>query len=223
MESSLNSGGNRLPVYSLKTLRVHMGENLFIRTLSPLYVGYLTHWMKKRSKLCLYAECPSERHKCDLQWKGYASVEQWYPGDKAWFPAVLEITEALELDLRGIYTRGQVWEVWKTLSSKGEAEPVRGKLHEERDPASMPDEHDIVPVLKSLYHEVKLPIAVKSHVPDRVLVTPTAGDGPAIIAPKSPEETAAELEEGRRRWFEMRETMKNRPSPATTNGKVAHK
>ena len=41
--------------------------------------------------------------------KGYAHAEIYSRAIKAWNPVVLEITEHLELDLRGQYARGQVW------------------------------------------------------------------------------------------------------------------
>lgn len=217
MESSLNGGVNRLPAYPMKVLRVHKGDNIFIRTLSPGYFGYATHYVKKRSHFCLGRECPGDRHKWDVSWKGYCSVEQWFEGDGAWFPAALEITEQLELDFRRVYDRGQIWELWKLLSNKGEAEPVRGKLHEQRDPKTFPGEHDIAPVIKSLYHVQELPECVKSWIPDRVVVKPSIGDGPALLGGETREEKERKREEANRLYEELRSAQKEKKSPREKN------
>ncbi len=211
MESSLNGGREHIPYYPMKTLRVHSGDNIIIRTLSPAYFGFLTHWVKKRSKLCQYKECPADVHKCDVAWKGYASVEQWFPGNEAWFPAALEITESLELDMRDLYGRGQLWEIWKTLSARLESEPVRGKMHESHLEETLPSEYDIFPVIKSLYHVVELPPRVKSHVPQRILVQPSVGPKPAVlekpVTEKSTHSFAEEMER-RKRLKELNDKQK---------------
>ncbi len=217
MESSLNGGVNRLPAYPMKVLRVHKGDNIFVRTLSPGYFGFATHYVKKRSHFCLGRECPADRHKWDQSWKGYCSVEQWYDGEDAWFPAALEITEQLELDFRRVFERGQVWEIWKALSNKGEAEPVRGKLHEQRDPLTFPGEYDVVPVIKSLYHVQELPERVKSWIPDRVLVKPSQDAGPDLLKSGTKEQKERKREEANRLFAELREAQRKKKSPRERN------
>ena len=222
MESSLNGDRNHLAFYPMKTLRVHSGDNIIVRTLSPLYFGFLTHWCKKRSKLCFYKECPGEIHKCDMAWKGYASVEQWFPGNAAWFPASLEITESLELDMRDLYARGQVWEIWKTLSDRGESEPVRGKMHESHPEETLPAEYDVFPVIRALYHVVDLPPRVKSHVPQRILVAPSPGPKPEVLNKTVAENSMHSFKDEFERLQQLKKQNERIESPAEKKKKQGY-
>lgn len=181
-------------VVALRVFRVEPGQNVFIRVLSESYCGLLTHFSKGRSVYCKGSECPATVHNVDPTWKGYAAVEIHRPGTQVWVPWVLEITEHLELDMRGIFARGQVWELWAEKQTDKRRPPVQGKLAERRDPLRFPAAFDIVPVIQCLYHNTRLDLQKKNPLPPRVIVSESTDDAPVILQGprlKTPEEIAA--------------------------------
>ena len=173
---------NASPAVRLEVLRVRSGHSAIVRFLSERYVGFKTHWKKPRSQCCYGDACPPDRHKCDVTWKGYCAGEEWKPALELWVPYVLEISENLELDFRGVFGRGQTWEIWKERTVKGESEPVQGKLLESLDPATLPKEFDFLPVVCALYHVNILPAFCANPQAPRVFLEPSKGAPPAIFA-----------------------------------------
>lgn len=166
----------------LRVFRVEEGTTVHARTLSDGYSGLITHYYKKRSLICRGDDCDSMIHKTERVWKGYAAVELWNAATKLWNPWVLEITESLELDLRGKWKRGQVWEFYRDTPTKGKAMPITGKLLEERDPATMPPAFEFRPVLLHLYHVHAIHLGALNPMPPRVLVQASEGDAPKILS-----------------------------------------
>lgn len=182
----------------LRVFRVKEGTTVHARTLSDGYSGLFTHYVRGRSVYCQGEKCEATVHRTDKVWKGYAAVELWNVATKKWTPAVLEITEALELDLRGLWKRGQVWEFYRDTPIQKKKMPIMGKLLEERDPASLPPAFDFRSVLLHLYHVEAVHLGVLNPMPPRVILADSEGDGPAILeeAPKGeqsydPEQIAA--------------------------------
>lgn len=169
------------PVRVLRVFRVEEGTSVHARILSEKYSGLFTHYCKGRSHYCKGAQCEPLLHKMDRVWKGYASVELWNAGMKKWTPVVLEISEALELDLRGLWARGQVWEFYRDRPAKKKPAPTMGKLLEEREPATMPPPFDFKAVLLHLYHVEQVNLGCMNPMPPRVVVVDSDGDGPAIL------------------------------------------
>lgn len=197
-------------VYQIRVFRVEEGDAVIARFLSYTHLGINTHYVRKRSLYCPGdAECCPANHRLDRFWKTYAAVELWNDGRKVWTPTVLEVTEHLELDLRDICKRGQLWELWRHKGG-GKSSPVEAKMLEERDPDTFPRPFDFMPVLQHLYHVTDIRMNVKNPLPPRVVVAESIGDGPAILTvPESArprQSTAEDFEAARRRFMEKKKT-----------------
>lgn len=198
------------PVYALRVFRVEPGMQVFVRMLSPEIRGVMTHFHRGRSQVCMGDDCPPAMHREKQFWKGYVACEFYDKKPKLWFPTVLEVTECLELDMRGIIERGQVWELFRHAEAK-KGEPVRGALHETLDAAKLRDPFDIIPVLRTLYHCLGVfPASVKNPLPPRVLIQPTSDDAPQVLASQEAADSPAsyDAEKGYAKRFE--EEMRRR-------------
>lgn len=192
------------PEYTLRILRIAAKQRLTLRTISPHYGGLYTHWYKGRSHYCPGRE-ECQLHRSDVVWKGYAAVETWDQTQALWFPWVLEITEGLELDFRGRWDRGQVWEVWRIEDNrKRDTTPIRGKLLEERNPDDFPPAYDLRPQLMHVYHVRELRLDQLNPLPPRQLVKPNPGAPPIRPDQQRPEDRPMTAEELRA----MRERLK---------------
>jgi|SRR5579864_57661 len=191
-------------VLAVRVYRVEPGTTCFARTLSKEVGGLFTHFVRNRSHYCPGEGCQPLYHRTDIVWKGYAAVELYNIARKKWTPAVLEVTEHMELDLRDIYARGQIWELYRHTQTAKKSTPVMAKLHEEKDPASMPPCFDIVPVLKHLYHVHRIDLTKKNPLPSRVYVTESDDAPPQALEPKKEERFQGSFaEEAARRRQEM--------------------
>lgn len=166
---------------ALRVLSVAQGTTYHVQFLADDYGGCLTHY-KKKSHYCKGNDCPAWLHNCgDTTWKGYAAVVVWNAAKKVWMPWVLEITESLELDLRSIVRRGQIWELWRNAAGK-RSSPAEGKLLEEdRDPAGVPAAFSVVSVVRQLYHFTAIDLSQRNPMPPRTLVADIEGEGPAVL------------------------------------------
>lgn len=178
----------RVGRYPLDVFRVDAGSNHFIRTLEASYGGLFTHYVGRangRSHYCPDAHCSCQHSKLDRVWKGYTSVEVWDPKNAHWFPAILEITEALEVCFRGRFDRGQVWELSRRAPDKEKKSyPVVGRFVEDLKEEHLPSKLDYRPVLMRLYHA---PDGVQTHhknpMPMPELVEPSKGKPPTGFVP----------------------------------------
>lgn len=143
----------------------------------------MTHYFRGRSRLCGGDECDAALHKSDRVWKGYAAVELYIQERKKWSPVVLEITENLELDFRGMYTRGQVWELWADPKVKNKNSPVYGKFMEQREESTFPAAFDYVPCLRAMYHVDRIDLSILNPCPPRVIVSDSDGEAPEVLKP----------------------------------------
>lgn len=177
----LQSPPPRAPMRALRVLSIAPATTYHVMFLADEYGGCFTHY-KKKSHYCKGTDCPAWLHNCgDTTWKGYAPVVVWNSARNVWMPWVLEMTESLELDLRGILRRGQIWEIWRDPLGK-KSTPVEGKLLEEdRDASRIPKAFDIVPVLRGLYHLTQIDLTSRNPMPPRTLVEDIPDDGPAIL------------------------------------------
>lgn len=168
-------------MYALRVFRIEPGMNVLARMLSESYGGCFTHFLKGRSALCHGRDC--ELRSCILHrtWKGYCAIEVWHDLDNCWMPWCLEITERLELDLRGLYARGQTWELYRDMQHSAKKTPVNGKLMETCDADTLPPAFDIVPCLRSIYHVNHVDLSIPSPLPMQVIVSASAGEPPAIV------------------------------------------
>lgn len=182
-------------VRAVEIFRPELSVPAHVRSLSETYFGFFTHYIGKRSQACLGEKCRYPCAKLEKHWKGYFAAEVWNEAIERWQPWVMELTETGELDVRGQFARGQVWEFWRIPSGNGKNPPLQGKLLETRDPKKFPLAFDVVSPLKTLYHVFELPAYCKNPLPPRVLVEDSIDDGPAVLEngkfkPPTPEETA---------------------------------
>jgi hypothetical protein len=167
------------PPFAFRVWRVQANEEHYVRTLSETVRGLLTHWDKKRSWYCRGEDCAHPRHRQGSVWKGYAAVEVWDGCNKVWSPVVWELTEAAEVDVRGVFARGQVWKLTREAESDSKKKPVRAKLHDQLEVSTLRPEPEVLPVLRALYHVADLVANVRNPMPDRVMVEAVPGEAPA--------------------------------------------
>lgn len=195
------AGAGEGMLIAIEVLAIKDGQSHFVRLLSPRYGGCMTHYFKgKGSRYCAGAECMYLCSKLEKTWKGYCAVEQWMPRTKTYRPYVLEMTERLEQDMRGIYARGQLWECYKHARVDGKAQPVQGKLQPDQAWKHLPPEFDWQAVVKNMYHCASMDFSVSNPLAARVVLAESQDDGPKLL--QSAEETPPtpeQLEELHRR------------------------
>ena len=201
---------------ALRVWRVEQGVSAIVRILSPVpgkrVRGCFTHWGRSKSVLCLDGDCPAPLHKQGGVWKGYLAAEVYNQTERHWCPVALEITEHLELDLRGLIDRGTVWELSRPLSERKKHFPVAGVLLEERDPLTFPTAFDLAGCLLHLYHPAPAVNLIHLNpLPPRTLVKPSLDAPPAAYKTRLPLAGAAPSEEDAQKAAEqVRELMAQR-------------
>jgi hypothetical protein len=210
IETTLDGERPHLPQYPLRVFRLEAGKSEIVRMCANHYHGLFTHWGRVRSYLCTGDDCPLTLHKSPRIWKGYTSAEKYLQKEAKWLPICLEITENLELDFRGVFARGQVWELFRPNDVGRKKFPVEGKLLEERDPNTFPSQLDLIPVLRHLYHADTIGLSLKNPMPARTFVTLSEGEKPAVIA--QAEEANKPMTD--QEWEHMRARLKAKKSPS---------
>jgi len=167
------------PQVAVRVFRVSPGTSTQLRTLGEAYGGLLTHWAGGRSRYCCPESCPVQWHKLEAFWKGYFPALVHDKARKLWLPAVFEMTEALELDMRNQFAHAQEWEVSRAPEVKKRKFPVQGRLLGNVDPARIPLAFDIVPVLRTLYHATSIELGALNPCPEKVVMEVMADDGAA--------------------------------------------
>jgi hypothetical protein len=168
--------------YPIRVLRVEPGGDFFVRTLAAEYGGLFYHWSRGRSEYCEGQSCPAALHHTKSCWKGYTPVEVWVASAKEWRMHVLEISEHLEHDLRGVFGRGQVWSVSRPAAAHKKNSPILGRLHEQLEPSTVPMAFDIVPTLLRMFHVTSIRLDHRNPLPMRSMATPSRDPGPSAIA-----------------------------------------
>ena len=176
------------PVRRLGVLRVAEGQShnvIFVQG-GPI-LGLLTHYESKRSFPCDGESCLRCKKSFDVVWKGYAAVLLWDKAAKQWWPTVLEVTESLELDLRGRVQHSGMWEITRAVATKpGRHPPIVG--HEmKRGPAPLLcPTFDLLPAVHWLYHDYEIKVALPSPIPGRATVSMVVAPSPAdMVDPPS--------------------------------------
>lgn len=200
------------PRLALSVKRVEEGESIIVRFLSDEYGGCITHYIRKRSEYCAGEKCRYQCHKERKYWKGYAPVEVNIDGTNKWRPYVLELTEHLELDLRGIVRRGQVWRIYRLHPVEGEKQPVSAERRPDQQWSSLTPPFDVLPVVRQLYHEFELVLNKKNPLPPRIVITDAEADAPVKIeadycGPEMPIEQREAILALRRERKSIREIM----------------
>lgn len=222
MGSRTSIGDDRLPIYPVRVYRIEHGTRQFVRMLSASYGGLFVHWEKSRSHYCPGEDNGCTRHKLELTWKGYTAAQLWDEIKQLWFPVALELTEMLEIDLRGVYRRGQVWELARGLKTKKGFSPIKSTLCELVPEAKLAPEFDYLPILHHLYHRTDLNIRQANPLPSRVSVVPSAGDGPTALKPAESDKpvTPEEWNNYRERMRQLGFSLGSQPDRPRPNGEV---
>lgn len=209
-------------VWRLRVWRCEVNELAIVRLLSDDYGGMMTHYYRGHSQYCAGEKCNPLMHKSQITWKGYCAAEMYIEptGKKkgVWRPICLELTEHCELDMRGKFARGQLWQISRPHEPDKRNPPIYAALLEERDPAAMPKAFDYKPVLQTMYHTIHLDLTVKNPLPPRVFVYDSEGDAPEVLKSKlayeeqdreyTEEMARAAQERGRRAAEAMRQKKK---------------
>lgn len=180
-------------VVAVNLFRIDYSSNETLRFLSPAYYGLGTHYDRRGSVLCLGDGCPPTLHREKRIWKGYAAAEVYVEKAGLWYPVVFEMTENLELDLRGIYARGQVWLLTRGPRRKDHPAPVAGRLLDPLPGVEARPEFSIWPVLQRIYHSREFPESIDNPLPPKQQLEATNGYHPPnakIDASQNPEERA---------------------------------
>jgi hypothetical protein len=181
--STASAPGAR-PEVVLRVERVHDGQTMIVRTLSDEYGGLFVHGSFIKGKwhgdYCDPAWCCTGKVKDKRQWYGYSPCQWWKEEQKAWFPIALEITEALELDFRDRWARGQVWELFRPTKQDKKQFPTVGRLLRQDAPETLPEAFDVRPALFSIYHVHNIPLNVPNPHPGRVMLSTATGDAPEL-------------------------------------------
>lgn len=204
----------------LEVFRVALGQTCHVRMLSPNYGGLFTHWHKGQSRYCFGKTCNPAVHREDMVWKGYTAAQLWIPPEPGrkgcWKPVVLEITESLELDLRGQYQRGQIWELYRVKMERKDHPPTQGLLLEEHAPESFAPDFEIRHVLMNLYHTQTIDLGHKNPMPPRSFAETeeapppeklqTEEEGKKIATPEEIAKMRAEFNERKKKYRDSRST-----------------
>lgn len=206
----------------IELFRISGGQPVFVLTLTSEYKGLFVHYRKKENSLVCQGDgkCRHALHDISRTWKGYVPALVNVPKTTRWLPYCFEITEHLELDLRGAWAAGQTWEIYRDIT-KGKNGPLYGKLHLDEAPPKLPEPFSILPCLRAVYHTDVIKLDYPSPLPARVYVDEFQGPMPTVLQPKDdagvPEGFSAAEEFERKNGEEFRrrqrEAAQKRPSP----------
>lgn len=212
--SRLGGHSEKAVSYRLSVFRIEVSKSHIVRMLSNTYNGLFTHYTRGGSEYCPGEHCGCHLRKLDRLWKGYVAAEVYDQAVNKWAPIVLEITENLELDFRGRYDRGQVWELSRAPKVNGKNQPVKGKLLEERDPNTFPPPFDVKPVLLHVFHVTEIALCWPNPMPSRIVVSHSEGAPPAILSASTPAEKPVTAEQ----MQALRDRIGGRNGAAEKNG-----
>jgi hypothetical protein len=157
---------------TVRVLRVEAGHAHEIWTLSPELGGLFTHYSQKRSHYCPGPSCTCPLSRLQRVWKGYIAALCYVKATDDWHAVVLEISEHAELDMRGVYRRGQGWELSRPAERRGRHGPVVARLVTTETPATLPAPFPIEKVLRHLYHEDEIDLRHANPLPERISINP---------------------------------------------------
>lgn len=173
-------GGNQVPAgpSAVRVQRVEQGTSILCRMLSDSIGGVFTHHVRDRSHYCAGDECDRSMHRSSAVWKGYVAAEVFRKACGDWLPVVLEITESLELDMRGVYARGQVWEVSREKETSKKKKPLVGRLVRVDQADKLRAAFDVRLVLYHLFHVTQIDLSARNPLPPRLVLEPTPDENP---------------------------------------------
>ena len=204
-------------IVAVELYRTKGTQPVWARLLANEYAGLFTHFYRGRSYYCCGKDCRVPSHAIDCTWRGYtpALILTNKAGKLYWRPHCLEITEHLELDMRGIFARGQLWEIYRRMGKRGDREPVEGRLHDDPPPADLPPAFDVLPCLRAVHHRTDVELCHPSPMPPRVYLAELPAEIPAEIKPKPANDGAASRSMAEEFERMQREKARAKPSPSS--------
>jgi hypothetical protein len=172
--------------YELRVIRVKCAETLKVRLLSHELKGCFTHFIKDFSRYCAGYDCNPADHRTQRFWKGYAAVQVYMPTGSLWMPAILEVTENLELDFRGKWRRGSVWELSRARRTTKKWPPIVGVKISETCPDPLPEPFDLLPNLLRLFQVEQIALDQVNPLPPRTWVKATIATPPPGAQSREP-------------------------------------
>jgi len=141
-------------------------------------LGFMTVWEKTAGRSYYVDPSLPFRAKGELVWKGYLPALIWRPKTADYLPIVWEITESLELDLRGVVQRGQHWEVTRGVRVGKKRPPVIGRLLGMTKCALIAPAFDVMDCVRWTYHDQRCALALPCPAAARTMVSPIVMDRP---------------------------------------------
>lgn len=210
----------------VRVWRCPPNEEHFVQILDSVIFGFFVHYVKGatkakgRSRPCLGEECPSDKHKLDRQWIGYLPADLWSGPEKVWRPIVLQVTEHLEQEFRGVIARGQEWSISAVSDRDRTNVATRGALIRTVDGAILPLAFDVKPVLVNLYHCLALPPHAPNPLPPRLVLAPSVRSAPeALLGVPEAQQRGGTIAEALARRKSLKEAAYARNGHAT-NGEA---
>lgn len=161
--------GRMTPRRPVRILSIRKNSVAIVRFLGDIQ-GCILHWTGKITWPCGGKEdCPATLHKMKTLWKGFAAAEYWSEDDQSWWPAVLEVTEALEEEMADLKMRCTVWTLSHPQPTKKQT-PVLGKYEERSKEEHTAPEFPILPVLERVYHGAKIILGTPNPVPRKIVL-----------------------------------------------------
>lgn len=146
--------------------------------------GCMTHWYQGRSHYCAgEGRCDPAKHRLRADWKGYPPVYIWHEGPNCYTPAVLEVTENLDLQLQGRQLVGETWLVSRDTSSKRNG-PVSGALLGQADDPQLRVYFDPLPCLYWVWRVKGIELGVPNPLAARPTGQVITATRPQLIDPR---------------------------------------
>jgi hypothetical protein len=147
--------------------------------------GVMMHWHGGGSYPCRPDDtCPASIHRSGSTWKGYTPCRQWDHSLGAWVPWALEVTESLELVMRGQDLRGQVWRLARAKRKRKRGQPgatVQGQLEEVRTDPALLVTFDVRLVVERRYHCPPLVWDVPNPLQPKLTVEQVSAPPPSSV------------------------------------------
>jgi len=157
-----------------------------------------------------------------IVWKGFLSACVYDRNLKQWVPVCLEISERLELDLRGRWKRGQIWRLSRAKLEGKKKPPTRGALIETREDRDTPHPLDLRHKIEDIFRVKGMHLTTDNPLPDHVIVVPVnappAGQQAIPADPASRIDPALVAEQRKK----LAELIGNRGKSDLVNGYAGH-
>lgn len=207
---------------SVRLLRCETGQTFTVRFLEHTYGGMFTHYSGRSVRCWGIGQCEGCRKKNRRLWKGYIAVEEYKPATRDWWPAVLELTEHLELQFRHMDLRGQVWRIYRKKPKTKKPTPIEASKIGQLDTTLLREPFDVRIVLQWLYGPGEFRLDDPNPLPPKLYLMPSR-DVPLTtdgqLTGRPPEPVHAPPEPAKRKPLVQQFRERQRPDTEPTPGK----